>query len=364
MYLGSYRNLWQQSKLGNTEFINIFRPFLVKTSFASYFDIDFFKNDTEIKQALGVLSAYLNIKTIKLVLCWDKIELKDQTIGLDKYINIINIAGKLGLNIYLELAITKKPKSQDCIPEFIKQDLAKADLLPKNKIEPESTLAIRAFDYLERLCFEIRNKVDPKALEKINLIQIENLPFSKLNSNDLVSTQEYIQEAAHLICEYFKDINIGITSYGLDNLDQIIQTIELLPYNLTIGVDTKNPYKSDSKNIFSWLKKFTVKPTTPEDLKMLSKKYVFDINISCFDMGYFLNQSKEYSLDTQFKFMLLGSQQMLDLSKDTSIITLYGLEELIIKLLSQKETDQESVVIDLIQKIQTTNMAMYLSSSK
>jgi len=322
------------------------------------------KDYSSVLQAFKIIVEDLKIRDVRLGIRW--LETADEKGDFDpkrfslKYKPYLDYCIEKGINICLNVGPIKVFRyPEDFVPDYVLNKLS-SKLAKGSLIKPDMEIADRAASYLDEVLFYISSSYDSEELKKFVIIQPENEPFNPAGENRWIMSEEYLLEIIGRINHYFPQSHILLNSANYNDLRKIS--------NLYKEAISQNP--KIKGRLISGINFYFRKPSRPNlpvigeldpvTMAGLEGKRSFEENIKFSqdkNFGYKIEvtelQSEPWETEKApgnsahlFFYSLKRSfDNLIDPQSQRSILRIWGIEELVGKIINRKLSSEHLEII-------------------
>ena len=355
---------WEAAAEGNDAFFernaDRMRSFEIGGSFApEQWPLDSVAQD-EALAGLDLAVRELNLRKMRLGIRWSRVDKGNGVIDLSPYQDCLDYCIDNGVDICLNPGPIRTFRwPEEHVPDHV---LASLPDLPETgaTVTPESPLARSSLQYLDSLLATLKRQYSSADLAAIRMVQAENEPFYPLGEHEWTLGPEYLKEVADRLHTAFPDADVMLTTAGRVNMQAIRDVLFMLRETddsyrgkLVSGFDFH--YRTPNRDSYPVIRYFDqityARPGvmgTDENV-VDSREIGYRIEVTEGQMepyGHFQqpgNSAKDlrYMLQRCFDHVLDPEQP--------ALVRLWGVEELVKKMLAGELTDEHREIIALVQ---------------
>jgi hypothetical protein len=304
----------------------------------------------------------LNIRQMRLGIRWSRVHRQGSDPDLRAYRRLLDRCLSAGIDICLNPGAIKTFRwPEEHVPDSVLKSL---DKVPGTKvaITPDMPLAQAAYEHLDRLMDTLRREYSAKDLAPVRMVQVENEPFYALGKHQWLMSPAYLHGVADRLHAAFPDAEVLVTTAGRLNIDDVRDLLLRLreadaSYDgkLVSGFDFH--YRTPTRDSYPVIRYFDqisyARPLIPgtndniADSRLLGYRievtegqmepydYFQQPGNSVRDLRYMLQRCFDHVLDPE----------------RPGLVRLWGVEELVKKMVKGDLTDDHRQIIELIQTI-------------
>lgn len=360
------RLTWEQASEPNNAFLSRNAERLLDFELGGSFAPEQWpRRESSQRQALTGLDLAikdLGIKQMRLGIRWDRVHRDDGRIDLGIYSALIQRCIDNGVDICLNVGPVRVFRwPEEHVPDSV---LAGLPWQPPRGavITPESPLGRASMEHLDRLIESLQTQYTASELSSVTMIQAENEPFYLMGENEWLISSSQVEAVVHRVHAAFPDARILVTSAGRLNMNDVrdvfvnlLAADDSLRDRLVSGFDFH--YRTPSRDSYPVVRYF--------DQISYARPLVAGTNDNIADarqVGYRIEitegQMEPYGQFEQpgnsvrdLRYML---QRVIDHVLDPKapgLVRLWGVEELVKKMIRGNLTEDHRQIIALIQAI-------------
>lgn len=301
----------------------------------------------------------LEMTEIRLSIRWNRV-FENGKINFAYYNDIFRYFLNQNVKICLNIGPIKTMRwPEEHVPSEILNVIKK---VPKkgSVIRVEDELAQLSIKYLEQLLKLLKNTFSETQLNKIISWQLNNEAFNKFGEHKWITSLELESEFIKIVKRAFPNSKILLNSSGRNNMRknlELIKKTEFDPSSFILGYNYYYKVPGQAENfILKYLDNLIL--TNPfsigtRRLKQLSSRQDFEIEVAELQAEPWLHLKSPGNSAKEFKFAIIRSiQDMLNLDQsEKSVIRYWGIEELIIKFLTNEISDEHKEIFEIIHSI-------------
>lgn len=311
-----------------------------------------------IMRAAKFIVGDLKIKDIRLSIRWSKVY-KDGEIDFGYYDSLFKYFFSQDVNICLNIGPIKTMRwPEEQVPVKVLEILG--EIPTKGKVlTPSDELAKVSRDYLKQMLKFLKEKFTQDQLLKITSFQADNEAFNKFGEYGWTFSEKLEASFIKLIDKELPNRQILLNSSGrndmLQNLDLVNRTSIpikrfIFGYNYYYKVPGQSHFPLRYLDNINLSFPFSI---STSNLKRLSISKGFAIEISELQGEPWMHIKSPGNSVKEFRFTLLRSIiSMLNLQDErNSIIRYWGIEDIVVKKLADKNTKEHEEIFNIIRKI-------------
>lgn len=346
---------WKKSKIASDTKVNIldFIDIEIGCSFNPEYWILEGKDYTPLF-VLNYIHKDLKINSVRLGLRWNLIEQLDGTLNLDYYKPYLEYCVKNNLQLTLNLGPLKTMRwPEEHIPEQY------LNLVRINKtISKSHPIAGISINYLNNL-IDLLDKDFPDLSNQIVAVQGNNEAFNNFGHLGIKIMPEYEYTVINVLLSRFNRKNVLMNSSGLNDIRKIYNLAESLNFQwnkLIIGINYYYKVKYQHKiPLISRLDNIVIKKLFSSTVATLRKNAAikgFQTEITELQgEPWWPNAITPGSSFNEFLFTLYRTRQLKPPAQKSLVISYWGIEYLITKLLSNDVSADQQKIANLISNI-------------
>lgn len=304
----------------------------------------------------------LHVRRMRLGIRWSRVDRGRRGIDLSPYRPLLDYCFSNGVAVCLNPGPIRTFRwPEEHVPTRVLTSLSEVPTTGAT-ISPSSPLAQAALSYLERLLEALENAYDAAALRSIEIVQAENEPFYPLGEHAWVLGPAYLQTVAHRLHAAFPWAGVMLTTAGRLNMTAIRDVLFALKQadssyagKLVSGFDFhyRTPNR-DSYPIIRYFDQITyARPGVAgtNDNIADSRLVGYRIEVTEGQMEPYGHFQQPGNSATDLRYML---QRCIDHVLDPeqpALVRLWGIEELVKKMLTGALTNEHRQIIGLIQRV-------------
>lgn len=304
----------------------------------------------------------LNLKQMRLGIRWNRVFQGDGRVNLGVYSSLIRKSIDQGADITLNVGPIRVFRwPEDHVPNGVLSALSEVPARGST-IQPGMPLANASLEYLDRLIDTLQRDYSASDLSAIRTIQVENEPFYLMGENEWLLAPAHIKTVAHRVHAAFPEADILLTSAGRLNMNAVRDIfVDLMAEDPTLrgklisGFDFH--YRTPSRDSYPLVRHFDqityARPLIAgtNDNILDSRQVGYRIEVTEGQMEPYGHFEQPGNLVRDLRYML---QRVFDHVLDPQapgLVRLWGVEELVKKMISGDLTDEHRQIIELIQAI-------------
>ena len=361
--VGQHRT-WEAAAQGNDAFFERnaerMRSFEMGGSFApEQWPLDSVAQDRALA-GLDLAVRELKLKQMRLGIRWNRVDKGNGVVDLAPYRDVLDYCFAHGVQVCLNPGPIRTFRwPEEHVPEAVLDSLAE---LPETggTVTPEAPLAQASLSYLDSLLGTLKREYSSSDLSAIRMVQAENEPFYPLGEHEWMLGPEYLKEVADRLHAAFPAADVMLTTAGRLNMKVIRDVLFMLGQSdpsyagkLVSGFDFH--YRTPSRDSYPVIRYFDqityARPGVmgTDDNISDSRDVGYRIEVTEGQMepyGHFQqpgNSAKDlrYMLQRCFDHVLDPEQP--------ALVRLWGVEELVKRMIAGDLTDEHREIIALIQ---------------
>jgi hypothetical protein len=361
---------WQVASLSNDRFLTekgaVFTRTVLGCSFAPERWSDQEQAEGSPLRALAFCVQDLGLREIRLAIRWDRVGQANGSVDLAPYRPYLDYCFQHNVNVCLNIGPLRTFRwPEDRVPRTVLSSLGRIPAQGAS-ITWGSPVAEAAMGYLESLMDKLLVEYGSQ-ITGLSSVQPENESFQGFDEHGWTVSSNYMKGVIYLLDQRLPDVPILVTSAGRPALAQITSLFkELLRENqgfrdrLVSGFDYyyATP-RHDRIPLHRYLDPialafhFPSAKSCAENLKD-ARTIGFRVEVSEGQAEPYAHITAPGNSIQHFRFMLLRcAERVLD-PRETSILRIWGVEELARRVQTGQTTDQHSQIFDLIRRLTLT----------
>ncbi|OGD87444.1 hypothetical protein A2870_03850 [Candidatus Curtissbacteria bacterium RIFCSPHIGHO2_01_FULL_41_11] len=368
-------NTWSRAAVSNEEFFQNYQDKLQKVTLGASFAPEEFSSQERDKslamEALRITIEELGIRDVRLGIRWNKVIGESGEFDFGFYKPYLDYCLEKDVNVCLNIGPIKTFRwKEEHVPGYI---LAKLPSVPQKRsvIRKDDVLAQYALEYTRQLLTHITSSYSQHQLLKITKIQPENEGLFPFGENEWTMGTEYIKKLIRTIERYFPHAKILLNSAGKKNLREITRIFNEMKledpqkFNGRFISGFNYHYKTPKPEFPAYLNTVTdfiyekLDPISAPGMHKTCEQNLEDAKRFGFRIQVTEGQAEPYPPHytpgndaTGFRFMLLRCmERILNLDQHQSLISIWGIEGLVKKIISDALDNEHMQIIEIIKTV-------------
>jgi len=331
------------------------KDILFATSFSPEYSTYIGGNPIEILKAIH---QDLGINDIRLGLRWNNVEKEKGKVSLKEYDRYIKYCIEKKCKICLNVGPIKVMRwPEEHIPEWI-------DTEGISIVQKDSELAKYALEYFNKVLILLKKEYGDGLYgnEKVSF-QIENESFNRFGHRRIIMSDEYMVDVATMLNEYFPKNSLMLNSSARNDLRKVIGVFERFVdekiydwRRLMIGINfyfrLPNIFPFSSRmNPLIFSRPFSM---SLSELKELQKEKCFGIEITEAQFEPWGFQKTPGNMYEELEYVIQKATNIFNNEYYPKVIRLWGTEELAMKMINGKLSDEHRLIVEKIASVNST----------
>lgn len=316
----------------------------------------------EALQGLDIAVRELGLRKMRLGFRWSRVHRENGAPDLSAYRDFVDYCFANGVEVCLNPGPIRTFRwPEEHVPREV---LAALPSVPAKgaTITPDMPLARRSLQYLDDVMGTLHREYSASDLAAVRMVQAENEPYYPLGEHEWILGKEYLEAVSLRLHAAFPDADLLITSAGRLNMNVVRDVLfrlqlsdESLRGKLVSGFDFH--YRTPNRDSYPIARHFDqityARPFVAgtNDNILDSRQAGYRIEVTEGQMEPYGHFQQPGNSATDLRYMLQRVfDHVLD-PREPALVRLWGVEELVKKMLHGTLTEEHHQIIDLIQRV-------------